>query len=168
MKKTLVLGMLSMIAFCATLVAEGIEGYWKTISDETGKAESVVVIYKYQGKYYGRLIGSYNEEGKMDDTIYDPKDRAPGIESEPYYSGMDIIWGLRPKDNRYKGKIVDPQEGKIYDAELWIKGDDLIVRGEVFIFGRNQVWPPATDADFPPGFKKPDVSKFVPIIPEVR
>lgn len=169
MKKLLLLSMLWLFAFSATLTAEDIVGFWKTVDEQTNKPQSIVAIYQYQGKYYGRLIATYDESGKIDDTIYHPKDKAPGVVGNPYYSGLDFIWGLTKEGSKYTGgQILDPEKGRIYDAEMWIDNGNLIVRGELFVFGRNQTWPPATDSDFPTDFKKPDLTKMVPKIPEAK
>lgn len=169
MNKSFVLGCFFVLLFFKALAAEDITGFWKTVDSKTKKAQSIIAVYEYQGKYYGRLIGSYDDDGQMRDTIYSPKGRAPGVIGNPYYCGMDILWGLENDgDGTYQGKIFDPRGGDVYNAEVWIRGIDLIVRGEVFIFGKNITWPPATAADFPKGFKKPNVKKFVPVKPEVN
>lgn len=158
---------LALFSFCALFAADGISGYWKSVDEKTGQAQCVVVVYPYKDKYYGRIIGTFDDKGKMTESIYSPKDRAPGVIGNPFYCGLDLIWNLRDKGERFKGKIVDPEEGNIYTAEVWVEDGSLIVRGELFIFGRSQTWPAATAADFPKGFKKPDVAKFIPVIPEV-
>lgn len=162
--------LLACLLLCSfPLVAQDIVGFWKSVDEDTHKAQSIVAIYPYQGKYYGRIVATFGNDGKVGETYLAPKERAPGVEGNPYYAGMDIIWDIKKKDDMYTdGKIIDPEKGKIYDAELWIEGNNLIVRGEIAIFGRNQTWPPAQESDFPPGFKKPDLSKLVPIIPEVE
>lgn len=148
------------------LSAQDIIGFWKTINDKTGKPESIVGVYLYQGKYYGRLLATYNQDGTFGDTIYNPKDHAPGVVGNPYYSGLDIIWNLEKEDGKYtNGKILDPEKGKVYNAEAWLKNGNLVVRGEILFFGENETWPPAKEPDFPPGFKKPDLNAMVPKIP---
>ncbi len=103
----------------------------------------------------------------MDDTIYHPKDRAPGIVGNPYYSGLDIVWTTKANQNsKYKGYVVDPTKGKKYTAKLWKDGDNVILRGEVLIFGKNVTWPPFLEANFTKDFPKPDLSTFIPIIPK--
>jgi uncharacterized protein (DUF2147 family) len=152
---------------CSVLFAGDIGGFWKNFDEDSGKPDSVIAVYEYQGKYYGRIIGTYDEEGKMTDTIYAPKEKATKMKGSPFYCGLDIIWDLETDDgSRYSGKILDPEKGSVYDAELWIKGVNLMVRGEVLFFSEEQSWVPAVDSDFPKGFKKPDVSKFIPSIPE--
>ena len=166
MRKSVFLALLW--AFCSSFSNGNIAGFWKTIDPNTKKANSVVAIYEYKGKQYGRIIGTYNKSGEVDETIYAPQDRAPGIVGNPFYCGLDIIWNLRPKDDRYRGKICDPKEGKVYDAELWTEDGNLIVRGKVWMFGANRIWLPFTDKEFTSKFKKPDVKKFVPVIPETN
>lgn len=150
------------------LFSDDITGFWKTINEKTGKAESIIAIYPHDGKYYGRLIVTFDSEtGKVDDTIYEANDRAPGVVGNPFYAGLDIIWDLKPEGDKYTdGEILDPEHGRIYGAEVWRKGDDLIVRGKVLFLGRNQTWPLAVEADFPPNFKKPDLTNLVPVIPK--
>lgn len=152
-----------------SLFSQDIIGFWKSIDEKTGRPQSIIGIYEYQGAYYGRIIVTYNDEGSVADTIYNAKERAPGVIGHPFYAGMDIIWELEKHPNKYKdGHILDPEHGKIYDAELWINHNKLVVRGELLFFGRNQEWPLATEKDFPPNFKKPDLAKLVPTIPKVN
>ena len=147
--------------FCA----EDIAGFWKTVNED-GEAQCIIAIYPYKSMYYGRIVATFNPEGKIDDSIYHPVKRAPGIVGDPYYSGLDIIYDLKDDGNRFKGKIVDPEKGNVYKAELWIDDGNLIVRGKLLIFGRSQTWYPVTK--FPADFKEPDTNKFVPEIPETK
>lgn len=157
-----------LIFLSGNLFADEVVGFWKTIDENSGKPQSVIGIYKHGDKYYGRIILTYDDEGNVQDTIYKPAKRAPGVVGHPYYAGLDIIWDLKDKNSTYSGgHIMDPQEGKIYDAKMWKDGNNLIVRGEILFFGRNQAWPPAAEHDFPAGFEKPDLSNLTPAIPEV-
>jgi uncharacterized protein (DUF2147 family) len=158
------LSLLFMLAFCATSIAEEIEGYWKHLSRD-GEPECLISVYEYQDKYYGRIIGTYDADGKMNDNLYEPKDRADNVPGSPYYCGMDLLWNLQDRGERYKGKIIDPRNGKVYNAEVWVKNGNLIVRGELLFFGRNETWYPAEQSDFPADFKKPDTTTFIPVIP---
>lgn len=161
------LGLFLLLFLSSTIKAEDLTGFWQVVDKKTSKPRSVIAVYPYKGNYYGRIIATYNQQGVMDDTIYHPKDKAPGVEGKPYYSGLDIVWTTSFDDDRYKGQVIDPKEGKVYKAELWKEGGNLILRGEVFIFGRNEVWPPFPESNFNKNFKKPDLSTFVPKIPKV-
>jgi len=167
-KKTLFFSTFYTLLFYTTLFAQDISGFWKSMNDKTGKPACIVAVYEYQDKHYGRIIGIFDEDGNIHDSIYTPKERAPGVKDNPFYCGLDIIWNLRNKGVRNKGKILDPEKGKIYDAEVWVKQGNLIVRGEFLFFGRSVVWLPALDNDFPSDFKKPDVNTFIPQIPKVK
>ena len=169
MKKILLLGLVSLMGLSSTLMAEDIVGFWKTIDENSGKPQSIVAIYKYHHKFYGRMVATYNDKGIIADTIYSPKDRAPGVKGHPYYAGLDFIWNLKPNGSRFSdGKIMDPEKGKIYDSEMWVDRGNLIVRGEFLFFGRNQTWLPVNEKDFPQGFEKPDLNKITPVIPQVE
>jgi uncharacterized protein (DUF2147 family) len=151
----------------ACCYAQDIKGFWKSIDEETRKPGCMVAIYEYQDQYYGRIIGTFDKTGKMTETIDAPEDRAPGIVGQPFYCGIDLIWNLNKRDDRFKGRIVDPKKGNVYRVELWVEDGKLIVRGKLLCFGRNQTWLPASSSDFPENFSKPDVRKFVPLIPQV-
>lgn len=148
---------------------DDVTGFWQTMDKKTNKPSSVIAVYSYQGKYYGRIIGIFNDQGTIEDSIYTPITRAPGVVGDPYYCGLDIVYGARPSDeNRFKGYVIDPRKGKVYDAKIWRKGNNLILRGEVFVFGKNITWPPFPEQNFTATFKKPDLSTFVPNVPQVK
>ena len=71
---------------------------------------------------------------------------------------------------KFKGKILDPEKGNVYNSELWIdKNGNLVVRGKLLMFGRSQTWIAADgESDFPKDFKKPNLMELVPSIPEVK
>ena len=155
--------LLMTLVFSSAFAGDGIDGFWKSF-DDNGNPQCVFGVYEYDGLYYGRIIGTYEDDGKMVNTIYTPKSRAKGIVGNPYTCGLDIVYNLEG-NGTYEGKIIDPSKGKIYNCEVWRQGDDLIVRGKLFIFGKNINWYPANKDDFPKGFKMPDMKKFVPKVP---
>lgn len=159
---------LLFVAFSTFLIADDITGFWKSINDETGKAQCIVAIYEYEDKFYGRIMATFDEDQKLNGTIYSPKERAPGVVGNPFYCGLDIIWDLIDNGISYKGKILDPEKGNVYNSELWVENGHLIVRGKLLFLGRNQKWLPVSDADFPAGFKKPNLATLVPVIPRVK
>lgn len=168
MNKTVLLSVVYMLIFSSVLVAKDITGFWRSVNEKNGVTRCIVAIYEYQGLHYGRIIGTCDANGEVKDSIYAPEGRAPGIVGNPFFSGLDLVWNLNRSGSKYKGKIVDPEKGKIYDAKLWVKNGNLIIRGEFLFFGRNVTWLPARESDFSPKFKKPDVSKFIPVIPQVN
>jgi len=116
----------------------GILGRWKTVDDETGKAVSVVEIYEYKGRIYGRIV-----------ELLIPSDRnktcskCEGADKDKPIMGLVVIKGLTKEENGYKGKILDPKHGRIYQCTLQLEGKDkLKVRGFIGIslIGRTQYW----------------------------
>ena len=153
---------------------DGIVGLWKSRDQKSDKPRSLVAIYKYGDMYYGRMLATYDSQGNINDTILEQKDTAPGVVGNPPYCGMDFIYNVKEEEDseedysRYKGEIIDPEKGKIYKVELWRDGDQLIVRGELWIFGKNIPWQKASKDDLPKGFSMSDIKKFVPKVPEVQ
>jgi uncharacterized protein (DUF2147 family) len=170
MLKALLITALTMMALSLNLMAaEDIVGLWKSIDEKTGHPQSVVAIYEYKGKYFGRILLTFTPDGEVNDSIIHPGERAPGVIGHPYYSGLDLIWNIQQVGSRFKdGKIIDPQQGKIYDLELWVQDKKLIVRGKVLFFGRNQTWLPVTKQELPSEFQNVDLTKFTPVIPQVK
>jgi uncharacterized protein (DUF2147 family) len=134
MKKFLLACLFLLFSF-PTFANDSITGFWTTIDDETKTAKSVVQIYEYQGKYFGRVV-----------ELFKNKEAVAKIKGYPKIKNLDIIWDLEKKGAKYKGgEILDPTKGKIYGCEIWREGDKLIVRGKIAFLGRNQTWLPNTD-----------------------
>lgn len=169
MKKCWIVNLLLLLSFIFPLTAnDGVVGFWQSVDKKTKKPSSVIAFYKYQGKVYGKIIGTYNDKGVIGDSIYNPIKRAPGVPEHPYYCGLDIVWDAKPndRDDKYNGNVLDPRKGKVYDADIWREGDALILRGKLFIFGKNVKFPAFPEENFNDTFKKPDLSTFVPNVPE--
>lgn len=151
MKKILLV--LLLVFYSSVSFATGdITGYWTTIDDETKKAKSVVQIYEYNGKYFGRVVDLFNN-----------KDAHAKIVDTPKILGLDIIWDLKKDGQKYKdGEILDPQKGKVYGCEIWREGNNLIVRGKIAFLGRNQTWEPNTI------FKSKSIDKLIPVKPKIK
>ncbi len=133
MKKLLLTSIVALCSMAAQAVA-GVVGFWTTIDDETKEAKSVVQIYEYQGKYYGRVV-----------ELLKDKNATAKIPGSPKILGLDIIWDLEKDGDSYSGgEVLDPVKGKVYGCEIWRDGKNLIVRGKIAFLGRNQTWLPNT------------------------
>ena len=142
---------LFMLAFMSVAQASDVTGTWVTIDDETGEKKSVVEIYEFEGATFGRVIHLFKNADKT----------AENVKGRPKILGLDILWGLKAEDGKYKGgKILDPKKGKIYNAEIWREGDNLIVRGKIAFLGRNQTW--LKDTEFKTS------KNMTPVIPELE
>ena len=132
MKKILLLALMFMPFM--SWASDDVAGYWTTIDDETNTPKSVVQIYEYQGKVYGRVV-----------ELFQNKQAVAKLPDKPLIKGLDVIWDMEKKKDKYTGgEILDPKTGKVYACDLWRDGDKLIVRGKIAFLGRNQTWEPNT------------------------
>lgn len=122
---------------------QDIVGKWKTIDDNTREVRSVVEIYKINSEYFGKIIKIYSKAGEDPDPICDlcEDDR-----KDSKIIGMEIIRGMKlnKKTGEFNdGKILDPENGSIYDCKIWIAEDgSLKLRGYLYFFFRTQTWMP--------------------------
>ena len=167
MRKMLVLFLLAASAALLS-AADDVTGLWRGVDDETGETTMFTYVYEYEGRVFGRMVVIY-KDGVMSDPMNAPVYRAEEWQGNPYFAGMDIIWNLEPRGSRWKrGKICDPVPGKIYDCEMWRDGENLVVRGKIGPFGRNQIWRPVRPSDLPEGLDYGDPSDWVPVIPRLK
>ena len=139
--KTLILaaGIAGLLCQGAAQAADSPVGTWKTVDDKTGKVMSDVEIYEQDGKLFGKITGltePVDDEGQ-------PKICAEckGADKDQPIVGLVIVQNLVPHGERYKGgTILDPEDGKVYKAEIWIQEGKLMVRGYLGIFFKTQTW----------------------------
>ncbi len=157
-----------VLTVAALSAADDVTGLWRGVDENTGDSTMFTYIYEYRGRLYGRMVVTF-DEGVMKDQMGESGDVADLWVGDPNYAGMDIIWEMEDRGKKWKrGNICDPKEGKIYASEMWKDGRNLIVRGKIGPFGRNQVWLPVTPSDLPPGLDYGNPSSWVPVIPEAK
>jgi uncharacterized protein (DUF2147 family) len=128
-----------LLGAALALAAESPVGTWKTVDDKTGKERSQVQIYEEGGRVFGRIT-----------ALTEPTDRAgkpktcthcTGAEKDRPIIGLVIIRDLARSGDSYKGgTILDPEDGKVYKAEIWVEDGKLKVRGYVGFFYKTQTW----------------------------
>ncbi len=165
MKRYFLLGFLLFAAGLAG--AQDITGYWKTIDDVTGEVKSICAVYEKGGKIFGRILVIF-EEGAYLEDFRNPAKVAEEVAGSPFYCGLDFIWDMEKSGSHYKkGTIMDPENGKKYSCEMWREGANLLVRGKIGPFGRNQTWVPVDGSEgTPAGLTLPALSSFTPVIPD--
>lgn len=117
-------------------------GLWKTIDDDGETAKSHVQIYEKDGTLCGKVVK----------LLQSPQDKrcepCPGEKKGQPIVGMEILWGLKkqPEGNDYAGgKILDPDNGKVYRCKIWREGETLKVRGYIAFLFRTQTWYPVNE-----------------------
>jgi len=127
---------------CIAAPAAAVEspvGKWNTVDDKTGKVRSEVDIYEEGGKLFGKIT----ELAEPTDTDGKPRlcVKCGGADKNQPVVGLVIIRGLTASGDHYKGgTITDPEDGKVYRAEVWTEGGALKVRGYLGPFYRTQTW----------------------------
>ena len=140
MRRYSVLAMV-VLSVCAGLVraAESPVGKWSTIDEKTGKVTSQVEVYMQGGKLFGKIVSLPDPDDKNGKTLVCTE--CTGDDKDKPIIGLVIMKGLSLKGERYvDGTILDPDDGKIYTAEVWVEEGTLKVRGFVGFFHRTQTW----------------------------
>lgn len=126
--------LLSAVAFGQSPI-----GVWKTIDDETNQPKSHVEIYEKDGLFYGkvvRILTKGKENAKCDDC--------KGVQKGKPILNMVILSDLKKSGKEWSGgKILDPNNGKVYKATMKLNGvDKLDVRAYIglSLIGRSQTW----------------------------
>ncbi|MFO7744676.1 MAG: DUF2147 domain-containing protein [Psychroflexus sp.] len=121
------------------IFSQEVFGEWKTIDDDSGIAKSIVEIYKKEGEVYGKIKRIFRED-KRNLRCTECKGELKNQKVE----GMVILKSLSKNGDKYEdGTITDPENGKVYDAKIWLKDNKpntLMVRGYLSIFYRTQEW----------------------------
>jgi uncharacterized protein (DUF2147 family) len=117
-------------------------GRWRTIDDVTGKPKSIVRLWEKDGVLYGNIVELFPEPGEPTDPVCDKCEGA--LRGKPI-KGLLFLWGLeRDGDEWSGGRILDPENGKIYRCTVKVvnAGARLKVRGYigVSLIGRTQHW----------------------------
>ena len=141
MKRMLSLTMCAAVLGAAvpSPAADSPVGRWNTVDDKTGKVLSEVELYDQGGKLHGKIVGLT----EPNDTNGKPKTcvKCSGADKDKPIVGLVIIRDLSANDGRYKGgTILDPEDGKVYKAEIWVEGGALKVRGYLGLFYKTQTW----------------------------
>jgi uncharacterized protein (DUF2147 family) len=137
--------LVSLVVLSAVLVAgpvmaaDSLVGKWNTVDDKSGKVVSEVELYDQGGKLFGKitdLTEPNDKEGKPKTCT-----KCEGADKDKPIVGLVIIKDLSPSGERYKGgTILDPEDGKVYKAELWTEAEKLKVRGYLGPFYKTQTW----------------------------
>lgn len=131
-----------LAASTAALAQDTPVGSWTTVDDKTGKPKSIVEIYEARD---GSLAGRVSEILQSDRGPNPTCDKCSGDRKDKPVKGMVILWGVNKSGDTWEGgKILDPNNGKVYSVKLrQIEGGKkLEVRGFLgfSLLGRTQTW----------------------------
>ena len=116
-------------------------GTWKSVDDKTGQPKSQIVIADQGGLLQGRIDKLLRPGADPSALCVECKDAL----KDHRMIGLPIITGAKKaadKEVWEDGKILDPENGKLYTLRLTPieGGQKLEVRGSIGPFGRTQTW----------------------------
>lgn len=117
-------------------------GRWKTIDDETNTERSIVEIAQVGDELQGRIVKIFYRPDEQPDPVCEA---CEGARKGQPVIGMTFLWGLKREGEEWTGgAILDPKNGKIYNAKASPTdgGQKLRVRGYIGtpLLGRTQIW----------------------------
>ncbi|WP_300438931.1 DUF2147 domain-containing protein [Christiangramia sp.] len=118
--------------------AQEVLGKWENTNNE-GKVNSIIRIYKKGDKIYGKVDHIIKEEDRNRLCT-----KCEGDLKNVPVEGMELMQGLKKEGNEYVGgTIVDPKTGKEYRCKIWLdeqNPDILNVRGYISFFYKTKIW----------------------------
>lgn len=124
----------------STITAQDVFGTWKTVDDVTQEAKSIIEIYEEDGKVFGKITEILDPTAPKNPTC----DECSGEDAGKPIVGLKFIKDLEKDGDEYNGgKILDPENGKVYKCYITLENDNkLKVRGYIgfSLLGRTQYW----------------------------
>ena len=113
-------------------------GLWQTIDDDTKQPRSLVLITIRNQQLSAEITKVYPVTGEPDDPVCK---KCKGKLKNAKIIGLNILKDMDFEKGVWQGgEILDPSNGKFYDAKIWIEKDQLQVRGYIGFFYRTQQW----------------------------
>ena len=162
MRRTSLLFATVLTLVCALKVAaegkpvadKNIYGYWKSLDKDSGKTQSIFRLWEDKGKLVGKVIKTFpRPNGEK------PQERCTecsGAQKDKPVVGLIFLWGLSLDDENprkwVEGKVLNPEDGKTYNAELTLSDDakTLTIYGYIKMLvklGGSNVWQRPTTAE---------------------
>jgi uncharacterized protein (DUF2147 family) len=137
MKKPLSIIILVMLSF--SINAQAVLGKWNNRDEKTGEIDSVVEIYKKNGKLFAKIIDIMNPELK---NALCTKCKG-SLKNKPAL-GLHVLYKLEKKKNKWVGGYgLDPRTGFYFNVYIkLVNSNKLKIRGYagIPIFGKTVYW----------------------------
>jgi len=132
---------LALLACLPASSGQSPAGVWKIVDQRTGQPNALLRISETGGRIEGKFEKIFSQPG--DDP--NPRcEKCEGANKNRPLLGMTILWGQQKQGNEYTGRILDPENGEIYQCKLVLDEDGrkLKVHGYVWVplFGQTRTW----------------------------
>ena len=137
MKKILL--SLVLIIISSSINGQNIFGKWHSTNEDSGEIDSVIEVYKKDGKAYEKIIDVKDptRRNAICTQCLDDNKNKPIL-------GLNILTGLKKEGKEWSGgTILDPRNGKIYKCYLQLSNPNTLkIRGYIGIslFGKTAYW----------------------------
>jgi len=119
--------------------AQTIFGNWLSKNKDTGTIDSVIKVYKKDGKVVAKII-EIKDTSRQNAVC----ELCEGKNKNKPILGLNILTGLEKQDDEWSGgTILDPRNGKVYQCYIeLVKPNKLKLRGYIGIslFGKTAYW----------------------------
>ena len=137
MKKILI--SFTFLIITTSINAQNIFGKWHSTNENTGEVDSVIEVYKKDGKAFAKVV-DIKDAARKDAVCEKCEDEN---KNRPIL-GLNILTGLEKDGEEWSGgNILDPRNGKIYKCYIkLIKPKKLKMRGYIglALFGKTAYW----------------------------
>jgi hypothetical protein len=140
-------------AFAAPTPDQTVAGFWQQVDDE-GHVGAWFYFTEVNGLYQGRLVKMFKPPPGVQTQPVTVCAKCEGNQKDAPLLGLTIVKGMRRDGRKYDdGTILDPRDGKVYQAQMELSpdGQKLSVSGYIGIplLGRTQVWSRLPDDTIP-------------------
>ena len=130
---------LVLLTITISINAQTIFGKWHSTNEDTGEVDSVIEVYKKDGKAFAKVLEIKNPDRKNAVcNLCEGKNKNKPI------LGLNILTGLEKDDDEWSGgKILDPRNGKVYKCYIKLeKPNKLKIRGYIgfALIGKTAYW----------------------------
>ncbi len=120
-------------------------GVWQTIDDKTNQPRSLINLSVVDGELQAVISKVYPIPNQPSEPICK---ECRGELKNAKIIGLNILKDMQFDDGQWQdGQILDPENGKFYDAKIWLEKDKLKVRGYIGFFFRTQQWQRVSPAE---------------------
>ena len=161
----------SVLGFEASAAEPTATGLWQQVDDKTGEVGGWFLLFEKDGAYQGAIAKTFPKPGEDPNPLCK---KCEGDQKNAPLLGLVLIKGMKRTGLKYEnGTILDPRDGKVYNALMEVSpdGKTLTVRGYLGLemLGRSQFWkrlPPEAISEVDPAIVMTYAPALLPQSPQ--